>query len=78
MTISTGIITTFAGTGISTYSGDGGPASSAALSNPYDLVLDASGITNSITLLVAVGITTNILIQVTCIFRILVIIVSAR
>jgi putative salt-induced outer membrane protein YdiY len=43
ITISTGIITTYAGTGSSTYSGDGGVASSAALSNPDGLCIDSSG-----------------------------------
>ena len=39
ITKSTGIITTVAGTGRSGYSGDGGPA---MLSNPYNIVMDAS------------------------------------
>ncbi len=44
VTASTGIITTFAGTGLSGgYSGDGGPAASARLSNPVGLVFDALG-----------------------------------
>ena len=38
-----GIITTIAGTGNSGFSGDGGPASSAELSGPSTLALDASG-----------------------------------
>ncbi len=41
--ISTGIITTFAGTGTSSYSGDNGLASSAALYNPNGLFMDTSG-----------------------------------
>ena len=45
VTISTGIITTIAGTGSSSYSGDGGPATSAALYFPYGLALDAAGTT---------------------------------
>ncbi len=40
---SSGIITTFAGTGTSGYSGDGGPATSAALASALDVTLDASG-----------------------------------
>jgi hypothetical protein len=43
VTISTGIITTIAGTGSATFSGDNGQASSAALYNPVGLALDASG-----------------------------------
>ena len=39
----TGIITTVAGTGSSTFSGDGGPASSAAVSQPFAVTLDRSG-----------------------------------
>jgi uncharacterized alkaline shock family protein YloU len=41
--VSTGIITTYAGTGASSYSGDGGAASSAALYNPVGLCIDTSG-----------------------------------
>jgi hypothetical protein len=43
VTASTGIITTVAGTGTGSYSGDGGPATSAALKGPYGLALDSSG-----------------------------------
>ena len=42
ITISTGIITTFAGTGASSYSGDNGAANSAALNGPIGLALDSS------------------------------------
>ncbi len=43
ITVSTGIIATFVGTGSGTYSGDGGPASSAALDRPLGLSIDTSG-----------------------------------
>jgi len=39
----TGIITTVAGTGVRAYSGDGGPATSAALWQPEGVAVDASG-----------------------------------
>jgi uncharacterized protein (TIGR03437 family) len=39
----TGTITTLAGTGTAGSSGDGGPASSAALSTPFGLTLDGAG-----------------------------------
>ena len=40
---STGIITTVVGTGTGGYSGDGGPANSAKITEPMGLVLDAAG-----------------------------------
>jgi enoyl-[acyl-carrier-protein] reductase (NADH) len=43
VTVSTGIITTIAGTGSSTFSGDGGAATSATLYRPYGVALDSSG-----------------------------------
>ncbi len=43
ITASTGIITTYAGTGASSYSGDNGAATSAGLRSPYDVTLDDSG-----------------------------------
>ena len=43
VTVSTGIITTIAGTGSTTYSGDNGAATSAALYSPMGVALDASG-----------------------------------
>lgn len=38
-----GIISTFAGTGVQGYSGDGGPATSAQLNKPYGLTIDRMG-----------------------------------
>ena len=43
VTVSTGIITTIAGTGTGSYSGDGGAATSAALNYPGGIALDSSG-----------------------------------
>ncbi len=43
MTATTGIITTIVGTGASSYSGDGGQATSAGL-GPYGVTVDSSGI----------------------------------
>ena len=43
VTISTGIITTFAGTGTASYSGDNGPATSATLYYPYVVAVDSAG-----------------------------------
>ena len=43
VTVSTGIITTIAGTGTASYSGDNGAATSATLCDPDGLGLDASG-----------------------------------
>ena len=44
VTVSTGIITTFAGTGSASYSGDGGAATSATLYTPRGVAFDSSGI----------------------------------
>ena len=44
VTVSTGIITTIAGSGAYGFSGDGGDATSASLSSPEGLAVDASGI----------------------------------
>lgn len=38
-----GVISTFAGTGISGFAGDGGPANAALLNQPYGLALDEAG-----------------------------------
>ena len=43
VTVSTGIITTIAGTGTSSYSGDNGAATSAALYYPAGVVVDSAG-----------------------------------
>ena len=43
VTASTGAVTTFAGTGVSGFSGDGGAATSAKLSQPAGLALDSAG-----------------------------------
>ena len=43
ITVSTGIITTIAGTGTNSYSGDGGAATSATLNYPTGLAFDAAG-----------------------------------
>ncbi len=43
VTISTGIISTIAGSGNTVFSGDNGQATSATLYNPYGVTLDVSG-----------------------------------
>ena len=43
VTVSTGTITTIAGTGVSSFTGDGGAASSATLYTPIGVALDSSG-----------------------------------
>ena len=43
VTASTGVISTIAGNGVAAYSGDGGPAISAELSNQTDIALDSAG-----------------------------------
>jgi hypothetical protein len=43
VTVSTSMITTIAGTGTGSYSGDGGKATSAALYYPTKVALDSSG-----------------------------------
>ena len=48
VTVSTGIITTIAGTGAATYSGDDGPATSATLNGPFGVALDSAGTHSSL------------------------------
>ena len=43
VTVSTGLITTIAGTGSGSYSGDNVAATSATLNNPFGVAVDASG-----------------------------------
>ncbi len=43
VTVSTGIITTVAGTGTGSYSGDNGPATAAQIASPVDVGLDSAG-----------------------------------
>ncbi len=43
VTISTGIITTIAGTGTSSYSGDNGAATAATLYSPRSVSVDSAG-----------------------------------
>ena len=52
VTVSTGIITTFAGTGTASYSGDGGAATSAALNSPLGVTSDSSGTTYTFSLFI--------------------------
>ncbi len=43
VTVSTGIMTTVAGSGSTGFSGDGGDATSAILNDPFGLAVDSSG-----------------------------------
>ena len=43
VTVSTGVISTIAGTGTASYSGDNGAATSATLQGPYTIAIDSSG-----------------------------------
>ncbi len=48
VTVSTGIITTVAGTGSTVYSGDNGQATSATLYNPHGVTVDSAGTHSSL------------------------------
>ena len=72
------IITTIAGTGASSYSGDNGAASSAALYNPCGVALDSSGIDITILLIMLAIFTYLFSLQATCTSVILIITVSGR
>ncbi len=50
VTVSTAIITTFAGNGSANYSGDNRQATSATLNNPYGVALDLAGTHSSLLL----------------------------
>ena len=43
ITVSTGLISTIAGTGTSSFSGDNGQATAATISSPGSIAVDASG-----------------------------------
>ncbi len=43
LTVATGLISTIAGTGSASFSGDGGPATSATLNSAHGVALDSSG-----------------------------------
>ncbi len=58
VTVSTGIITTVAGTGASSYSGDGGQATSAGIYSPHAIALDSAGISRITTYLVNISLFT--------------------
>ncbi len=60
ITASTGIITTYAGTGASSFSGDGAQATSAALFGPSGLCIDSAGISPHKALSITYGLTTSL------------------
>jgi len=55
LTASTGIITTIAGTGTGSFSGDGEQATSATLKEPRGVVLDSSGIVHYLLICIVVS-----------------------
>ena len=52
VTVSTGVISTIAGTGTASFSGDGGAATSATLNYPGGVKVDSSGIALKLSCLV--------------------------
>ncbi len=52
VTVSTGIITTIAGTGTNGFFGDNGPATSSIVNDPDDVAVDSAGIFSYMDLLV--------------------------
>ncbi len=44
LTVSTGIITSIAGTGSTGYSGDNGDATAATLNNPFGIAVNSAGL----------------------------------
>ncbi len=75
VTASTGVITTIAGTGSASYSGDNGQATSAALNIPFGVALDSSG---NFTKRVVLSLYLIFVSQATCTSLIEITIVSAR
>ncbi len=81
ITVSTGIITTIAGTGAYGYFGDTGQATSATLNGPSGVALDSSGITIHASRHPQIILLYNLIfyhLQATCTSLISIIIVSAR
>ncbi len=78
VTVSTGIITTFAGTGSASYSGDNGLATSATLYYPSGVALDSSGRGKYLVFLFLIINLYSLSAKVTCILPISITIVSAR
>ena len=74
VTVSTGIITTIAGIGTASYSGDNGQAIAATLNNPSDVVIDSTGTADHVHHTHAL----NFIVQVMCILLIGLTTVSAR